>query len=350
MNIAIISFGVGGTKGHMTLITHMANELVGEGLPVFIFSEENYKDTTNVKNDNIKYENIPHQEHRFTTAGDFEYDYVDDLIAKIESNAIECIIFSTFFNKEVIKYAKSKGIKCVLVSYPLRDSHREAFFVREYYKLFDKIVTLGDIYPLIRTFPNEVFARSPNVEPFIKNEVSTTSTRNVKNILVTCGGGGRPSAVRFFDIIESVIPRILENNKEIRFTIIMGNCKRDIRCSGVEVLDWSNNFVDLVRDSDLIISEAGFFTVMELLANKKPSILIPGDRRIDNQELRAVSFEREGCGLFMIPEERDQYLFDLINKVLDGKQLDKMSLSCGKAFEEIKNLSSLKNILMESIK
>lgn len=308
-NIGFVSLNSGGTMGHMSLLTNLANKLTPEH-KCFIFSEHDYKSFSNFKNKSLKFIKIKKQEHTSSIAGCLKYNYGQNFLELIKKNKIEILIFSTFFDKELVEEARKIVKKVYLISYPLRDTHREAFFVNKLYALFDKVFTLRDIINFLRTYPNEVFALPPNLN-FNSNDKSKKSNK----VLITCGGGGRPSSEIFFKIIESNFKNILIKYPELKFTIITGNSKFNFESHRVKIIDWSNNFLELVKESDFVISEAGYFTIMDLLALNKPALVIPGSRRIDNQELRAVRFQGLGKGLFMLPEQDNQDFLAIFDKI-----------------------------------
>ena len=76
------------------------------------------------------------------------------------------------------------------------------------------------------------------------------------------------------------------------------------------ILKSTDNLQKFIDNSRVVISEAGYFTTHELISRSKPSILIPGERRIDNQELRAIEYDKQGFGYCFMPEEDIGLLVD----------------------------------------
>ena len=168
--------------------------------------------------------------------------------------------------------------------------------------------SLKDIVDIKRV-SNKEFIVSP-----IKNKIilKERSKVKLKNILITCGGGGRPSSKLFFKIIKQIVQEIYWFDKSIKFTIILGNSNQRLKLQNSNVIKWSNNFLKLLNQHDLVISEAGYFTILDFINAKIPAILIPGERRIDNQELRALKYQESGCGYMYFPNENPKEIVERI--------------------------------------
>ncbi|MBS3071873.1 hypothetical protein J4408_02700, partial [Candidatus Pacearchaeota archaeon] len=293
--IGFVSLGTGGTMGHMTLITNLSKSLSEKGYDCTIFTEYDYEKFSNVKSNEIKYVKLKNQEHTNTIGGCLIYRYAQEVIELIKKNNIKILIFSTIFDIKIIEFAKSQGIKTMLISYPLRDSHREIFTLNGYSKLFDKIYSLKDLESMNSNnlFENEVIVL-PSYKIENKYFRKKRTSKEIK-ILVTCGGGGRPSSTKFFEIITKSIEEVTKSLPNITFTILKGSSNTQLNLKNCKVIDWSTDFKTDLDEHDFVISEAGYFTVFELMLYRKTGILIPGARRIDNQELRAIIYEKLNC-------------------------------------------------------
>lgn len=344
--VAFISFGTGGTMGHMSLVTKLALRLLNSGFKCTILSEYDYKSFSNINNPKIRYIRIPKQRHKKTVAGCLDYRYKKNIINIIKREKFLVLIFSTFFDPGLVKYAKENKIKTILISYLLRDSHRKAFKIRKYYKYFDRIFTLKDIVNIEINFPNEEI-----VNPFfdVCQQRKDIKLKKVNNILVTCGGGGRPSAKLFFNKICNIIPKIIQKNQNIHFTLIKGNYKGNFaNLPNSDIIEWSNDFLSKLKNYDLVISEAGYFTILDLLVMRKPAILIPGERRIDNQELRALNFQERGCGICIFPVENETSFSDELNKLIKNPSiLLKFSRNIDRNYNNFLSCKNLAEAILE---
>jgi len=107
----------------------------------------------------------------------------------------------------------------------------------------------------------------------------------------------------------------------VDWTVSLGAKSEGIREPVGKVIDWKPDLPVWIGEYDVVVSEAGFNTVMELLSVGLPALLIPGHRRIDNQELRAVNYELEGCGICCFPEEGGKRLADAFCRLLDCRDM-----------------------------
>ncbi|MFB6226592.1 MAG: glycosyltransferase [Candidatus Paceibacteria bacterium] len=218
------------------------------------------------------------------------YKNKEKLFSKLKNHKIDVLVFSTFFDPKILEYCKKEKIKTFMIGYPLRDSHREAIKERRMYKKFTEIITLKDIIKTKKSSKKEII-----VSPLKENSKNQKKISKIKNILVTCGGGGRPSSKKFLEKTEKAAKEINKEFPEINFTFIRGNAKKNLNSSNIKTINWSDNFLNKLQKHELIISEAGYHTIIDLISAQKPGIILPGERRIDNQELRSVEFEKKGA-------------------------------------------------------
>ena len=151
-NIAIVSLDSGGTMGHMSLTTKLSESLSKKN-NIFLFSDHDYSDFSRLRIRNfIK---LPKQKHTKSIGGCINYKYKKFFIDQVKKNNINVVIFSTFYDIDLLDYLKKLNIKTLLISYPLRDTHRQVIKIRKFNNHFDKIFTLSDITCPKKIFPNE---------------------------------------------------------------------------------------------------------------------------------------------------------------------------------------------------
>ena len=328
MKIGFISIGAGGTMGHMSFVTSLSNKLSkSKDYEPFIFSEDNYKKYSNIKGNRIKYVQIKKQPHTKSVSGNINFLYKKEIFKKIKSLGIKTVIFSTFFDPKLIEDLRKIGVKIILHTFILRDSHLETFKLRGYQKLFDSIFVLRDLYPC-----NLKLENCKVIRPLLDKNKTKSNSNKIKNVLVVPGGGGRPSSKIFFEKVKEVI----KNIPEINFTVIEGNSKISLNYDNSKSITWSNDFLNLAKKHDLIICEAGYNTVMEIMSLGIPAILIPGMRRIDNQELRATRYESFGCGYCLFPEEDSKRAIEKIRFLIENpNKMGSLKKSINKIFKRI---------------
>lgn len=309
--ILVISLNSGGTMGHGKILSSLANFLSQKGKQIMILSDmpfsRNFDLDKKVKLSNLR--KVPHI--NYTIGGMCNCSQKEKIHKFAINNNIECVIFSTFFDPELVKKFKDNKIKTILLSYPIRDTYRLALKQKGIYAIFDRVITLYGPEFKDKMMPNETLA---NPLKIVKKEINNI-VRN--DILVTCGGGGRPSSKIFLKKISSALGKIIGRDESLKITVIKGNSKSNMPHKDIKMLIWTKNFGSLISSSKIVISEAGYFTMLDLINYKKKALLIPGERIIDNQEIRALKLEDHGIAKIFFPFEKTSKLFWMIKEALD---------------------------------
>ena len=189
--VLIVSLNSGGTMGHGKIITSLANFLSKKGKQVIVLSDMSYSKNFDVDN-KIKIKNLRKIPHiNYTIGGMCSCNQRNQIYEFAKKNNVECVIFSTFFDLNLVKKFKNNKIKTILVSYPIRDTYRLALKQNRAYSTFDKVITLYDPSFHDKAMPNERLVNPLNI---VRKEIASTKKND---ILVTCGGGGRPSSKLF---------------------------------------------------------------------------------------------------------------------------------------------------------
>ena len=303
--VAVVSIGAGGTGGHMRLVTGIARGLVQRGLEPIILAETSYDTWSDCGDGALRYIRVGTQRHRKSVAGRISFAHSSAIVSASLTEKVNCIVWSTFFDSSAVADLAREGIPSLLVTYPLRDSHRMAFRQREMHKIFARILTLADLAMPSKRFPNELIVDPPAA-------IAPTSRQESRDVLVTCGGAGRPSARGFFSLAANAL-----RDAGVSGTVIRGSYSGPIALPGMEITEWSRSFGTLLASHRIVLSEAGYFTVRELLTHRRPSILVPGQRRIDNQEMRAICYESAGCGMCVWPQDGSSHLRERIMQLLN---------------------------------
>lgn len=154
-------------------------------------------------------------------------------------------------------------------------------------------------------------------------------TRNKPVVLVV---GGSTGSVKVNEAVRSILPKLLEKYQVIH---LCGKDKLDtsINLPGYVQYEYiKNELSDILDAADIVISRAGANAICELLALRKPNILIPlsaASSRGD-QILNAESFEKQGYS-YVLKEESltDAKLLEAVENVYTNKQryIDNMSKS-----------------------
>ncbi|MDR0273380.1 MAG: undecaprenyldiphospho-muramoylpentapeptide beta-N-acetylglucosaminyltransferase [Clostridiales bacterium] len=147
-----------------------------------------------------------------------------------------------------------------------------------------------------------------------------------KPVLLITGGSQGAEAINI--CVREALPQFLEKFRIIHL------CGKGNSCGepqpGYTVIEFSDNMPDILAATDIVISRAGANTIFELLALKKPHLLIPlpkGKSRGD-QIQNAESFFKQGFSK-ILPEEKmnAQTLFSEIVELYNMREsyIEKMN-------------------------
>lgn len=136
--------------------------------------------------------------------------------------------------------------------------------------------------------------------------------------------GGSLGAVAVNQAVRSILPKLLPDFQIIH---LCGKGKVDDSLKDVKgyvQFEYiQSELKDLFALSDIVISRAGANAICELLALRKPNLLIPlsASASRGDQILNARSFERQGFSIVMEEEEiTDEKLLDAVHRLYDNRQ------------------------------
>src|ERR1051325_10905813 len=142
-------------------------------------------------------------------------------------------------------------------------------------------------------------------------------------VLITTGGGGDGS-----DIIQAYLTGLstLPRNVALRTTVIFGPQMPEVRRSellqrfdylaDVEFLEFEADISNRYAESDVVVSQAGYNTVCELLSFSRRAILVPRSEPVREQLIRARLMTQRG--FFECIEPKHLTPETLISKVLEA--------------------------------
>jgi predicted glycosyltransferase len=142
-------------------------------------------------------------------------------------------------------------------------------------------------------------------------------------VLITTGGGGDGS-----DIIEAYLTGLssLPRNVALRTTVILGPQMPEVRrlellrhfdyMPDVNFLEFEAEIANLYVESDVVVAQAGYNTVCELLSFSRRAILVPRSEPVREQLIRARLMAQRG--FFEYIEPQDLTSEKLISKVLES--------------------------------
>lgn len=159
--------------------------------------------------------------------------------------------------------------------------------------------------------------------------------------------GGSLGSVVVNDAVRSILDTLLE-----RFQVIhlCGKGKVDESLQGkkgyVQYEYIKEELSDLLACADIVISRAGANAICELLALKKPNILIPlsAAQSRGDQILNAASFKKQGFS-FVLPEEdlNKESLLKAVNELFENRQKYIDAMDHSKLNDAVETIVSLIN-------
>ena len=153
-----------------------------------------------------------------------------------------------------------------------------------------------------------------NIIGSIKNEARS----KVKTILVT---GGSRGSTWINDALKPILPQLLQKYYVVHQTG-SGKLSDKIKNNKYFAFEQTNpkNMAEILTKSDIVVARAGANTVSELIALKKPSILIPIPWTYNNEQTENAKY-MESLGLARILAQKEltaQKLLSEINKLIDN--------------------------------
>ena len=159
--------------------------------------------------------------------------------------------------------------------------------------------------------------------------------------------GGSSGSITINNIVRDMLPTLLRDYQIIHLCGKGNLSQEHSKTNGYVQFDYiSDGLNDLLAASDLVISRAGANAICELLALRKPNILIPlsqGASRGD-QILNAESFEGQGFSYLLLEEDLSvANLLQAIEDVMDNRQSYKKAMSESKLNNSIEIITQLIN-------
>ena len=157
--------------------------------------------------------------------------------------------------------------------------------------------------------------------------------------------GGSLGALRVNEAVRAILPRLLQDFQIIH---ICGQGKTDSsfdNTTGYRQFEYiKEELKDLFAAADIVISRAGANVICELLAMKKPNLLIPlsAEASRGDQVLNARSFTKQGFSCMIEEEElSDNLLYDTIMALYQDRDKYVKAMEEGGQGDSISTIMSL---------
>ena len=164
-----------------------------------------------------------------------------------------------------------------------------------------------------------------------------------KPVILIVGGSLGAAAVN--QAVRKILPQLLE---EFQIIHLCGKGKLDESLKGLQGYAQFEYIQDELRDlfalADIVISRAGANAICELLALRKPNLLIPlsASASRGDQILNARSFERQGFSMVLEEEEITQEtLLEAIRKLYANRQTYIDAMAKSKHLDSIQHIADI---------
>ncbi|PLW79424.1 hypothetical protein C0585_07800 [Candidatus Woesearchaeota archaeon] len=293
--------------------------------------------TKNVLNNEISYEKY------------LEYNFVaiKDILLKEKP---DMILFDSEINLKLIDFCIDNDIKIGFILRNKKNSYFNDLIKEEIIKKFD-IVLVPHLKKEVKPDQLKILEKLSNIffiGPIIKfseRKISKKNSNDLNILICFAGGSDVKNNEPLFDNISSFLKelkknKLVINGKNIDVNIITGPFFNDKKYSleGFESKRFSYDLFNDIKDSDICIIPGGYNLVNEVVLAKTPSIIIPLDRKEDDQFLRVSRLEEKGC---VISGEKE--IFKKLEEIIRKDRLKEMQ----KCFPGLKqgNIEGAKKIL-----
>ncbi len=168
-----------------------------------------------------------------------------------------------------------------------------------------------------------------------------------KPVIMIIGGSSGSQFIN--EVVRSLLPELLKSYQVLHLCG-KGNLDHSLdNTAGYTQLEYANKELsDLFAAADIVISRAGANAICELLALRKPNILIPlsANASRGDQILNARSFERQGYSIVIEEEQlNDVILLDTIHKLFADRSqyVDAMAKS-----EQLNSVETVVQLIEEA--
>ena len=180
----------------------------------------------------------------------------------------------------------------------------------------------------LNLFPKKktIYTGNPRSEEIInvkaKSKKSLGFDENKKLVVFVMGSLGSTTMT---EKLKELIPMF--SNKNYQVLIITGknyyDSYKEIEVSGnVKIVPFMDDLINLLKDSDLIVSRAGASTIAEITAIGLPAILVPSPYVTNNHQYKnAKELEDNGaCHIVLESEFDNNKIINEIDKIFDNKK------------------------------
>ncbi len=161
------------------------------------------------------------------------------------------------------------------------------------------------------------------VGPIVKNCNKRKRKDKKFRIVVSAGGGGWHDTEPFFQYALKACKNLVSATADVECRIITGplyngNLDHNAYSDRILIEKFNSDFIQILADSDLAVTRAGYNMCNEIVAAKTPAIIMPGNRFVEATIENAKLLERKGVAIVI-----NEYwqLQPLLHKLYTNKKL-----------------------------
>ncbi len=296
--------GVG--LGHLVRTWCLAREVRAQHPGAAILFVTNTRDPQLLRDDGFDFVHLPprlSEPHADPTRASTGLpDDLDSLavLAALEVFRPDLVVFDTHAPPGLVEATTALGARAVLVLRELRPDVMDRWLASPAAGAFDQLLVPHGEDEVTAALPDAVpvFLVGPIVRP------APAPADEGPDVLVVAGGGGQPVEVeRLLRAAADAHWLARARYPTLETTLVAGpGLRRLPTYPGLTVRRPGSDVPALMAAAKVVVAQAGYNTVAELRALRKPAILVPGHRRMEDQSARARRLVAVGAALLSRPE------------------------------------------------
>jgi UDP-N-acetylglucosamine--N-acetylmuramyl-(pentapeptide) pyrophosphoryl-undecaprenol N-acetylglucosamine transferase len=246
---------------------------------------------------------------------------LDTAATLLRGFAPELVVFDVFPHPAVLKVAIRQGIPVVLSLRASKSLDRHFDFLQRREAAMSLILIpheegAVDVPAPLRSRTRFVgtIVRSP---PPHEDGGSASAAANIghRTVIISGGGGGHPGTADFYNLAIEAFGHARTREPDLNVVLVTGPLFKewwDLRLAEhVRVIPFEPAMACAFARAGLVVCQAGYNTVAELVALGVPAIAVPAERRWDDQFARAASVARS-CSTFQMYDGHDAQALGLL--------------------------------------
>lgn len=259
------------------------------------------------------------------------------------------IVFDCFPNRALVEVARRKGIPFAMCVRASKD-------MDHYFEGLKAVLREADViiiphHPGEISVPADLAGKTHFVGSIVRPVAETPGragpSEQRRLVLISGGGGGYPGTVDFYNFALEATAKCREAEPELSALLVTGplfhEWGRLKPVSGVRIIPFDPYITNSFRRSSLVVCQAGYNTVAEIVSAGVPAICVPAERKFDDQHERARATSAAHQQFHLWEGQDSESLSSLMLRLLRAPRTD------GHAGADSKGSTLAAEILIESM-